>query len=387
MERFILDLSILLLTTAVLSYLAIIFKQPIIIAYVLSGILIGPWGLGWIQNVEFIETISHLGITLLLFLAGLCLHPQKLIKLFRKVSLVAFVNCLVSFLIAALFAFAFHFSIIDSLCIGLALMFSSTILVVKLLPTTDLHQRRMGEVCIGILVLEDLLAIAVLAFIRCLNAPDGAILSFTILSFKLVVFIGILLIVEYYILRKVLLSIERLHEALLVMGLAWCCGLAMISNSMGLFYETGAFFAGVVLARHPIARFISDQLKPLRDFFLVLFFFTLGAKFDLLVMKNILFPGVILAVIFIFMKPWVFKQAFVFIGEKISFAKETGIRLGQLSEFSLLVAILALELNHISMEAAQLIQLVTILTFIASSYIVVYKYQTPIGISAKMTRD
>lgn len=173
MEEFIFDLSIVLVGAAILSYLAVVLKQPIIIAYILCGVLVGPWGFGLIKHAEFIEMISHLGITLLLFLAGLCLHPQKLFRLFRKTIFVTLANCVISFLVAFLFARIFRFGMVDSLCIGLALMFSSTILTVKLLPTTRLHQQRMGAVCIGVLIMEDLLAISVLALIRCLGSPQG----------------------------------------------------------------------------------------------------------------------------------------------------------------------------------------------------------------------
>lgn len=387
MEHFIFDLSVILVGAAVLSYFAILSKQPVIMAYILCGVLVGPWGAGWIENVEFVETISHLGITLLLFLAGLCLHPQKLIGLFKKSTLVTLGNCLLSFIIAFCFSLLFSFNLIDSLCIGLALMFSSTILVIKLLPTTELHQKRMGMICIGVLIMQDLLAIAVLAFIRCLSTPGEVLINFSLLSVKLIVFILLLVLFEQFILRRVMRHVERLHEALFILGLAWCFGVASISNSMGLFYETGAFFAGVIMARHPVSLFISERLKPLRDFFLVLFFFTLGAELDLFVLKTILLPSLILALIFLIIKPLAFKYSFVLVGEKKPFAKEIGFRLGQLSEFSLLAAVLAFELGHITNSAAQLIKLTTIFTFIASSYVVVFKYPTPIGISDELARD
>ena len=387
MESFVFDLSIVLVGTAILSCLAVVLKQPIIIAYILCGVLAGPWGGGWIRHVEVIESLSRLGITLLLFLAGLCLHPQKLFHLFRKTALVMLVASAGSFALAFLFALLFRFSLTDSLCIGLALMFSSTILVVKLLPTTRLHHEHMGAVCIGILILQDLLAVAVLALIRCLGSEQGAALSFLLLSAKLGVFIGVLVAIEYYILRRVMARVERLHEVLFVLGLAWCLGIASVSNSMGLFYETGAFFAGVVLARHPVALFISEKLKPLRDFFLVLFFFTLGAELDFLVMKGIIFPALLLSVLFVAVKPLLFRKLFTLTGETPAFAMEAGVRLGQLSEFSLLVAFLAFGLGHITKPASQFIQLVTILTFIISSYIVVFKYPTPIGVSDKLIRD
>ncbi|MBI4846520.1 MAG: cation:proton antiporter [Candidatus Omnitrophica bacterium] len=267
------------------------------------------------------------------------------------------------------------------------MMFSSTILTIKLLPTTRLHQEKMGAICIGVLILEDLMAIAVLAFIRCLGSPQGAVISFGLLLLKLILFIGVLVMLEQFVLLRIMTYMDRLQEALFILGLAWCFGIAGISNSMGLFYETGAFFAGVVIAQNRISFFISEKLKPLRDFFLVLFFFSLGAKLDFLIMKEIIVPAIILTLVCIILKPWVFKKLFVFTGEKPLFAREIGFRLGQSSEFSLLIAILALELGHISSPAFQLIQLVTIATFIISSYVVVLNFPTPIGTTEKLIRD
>jgi Kef-type K+ transport system membrane component KefB len=387
MEYFITDLGLILCVTAGLSCLAVFFKQPVIVAYILAGVLIGPWGFQLIKSVAFIDNVAHIGITLLLFLAGLNLHPQKLLSLFKKTIWVTLVNCVTSFGVAFGFSRLFRFSVIDSLCIGLALMFSSTILVVKLLPTTDLHQKRMGAMCIGVLIMEDLLAIGVLAFIQCLGAEQGALISFTALTLKLVVFIGTLLLVEQFVLRRIMMYVEHLHELLFVLGLAWCFGIAMISNAMGLFYETGAFFAGVVVARHPISLFISEKLKPLRDFFLVLFFFTLGAKLNLLIIQAIFVPALLLAVIFILLKPWLFQKAFILAGETPRFSQEIGVRLGQLSEFSLLVAIMALNSGQLTDEAAQLIKVTTIITFIISCYITAFKYSTPISPSEKLIRD
>lgn len=387
MGHFIVDLSVLLVAVAALSYVTIVLKQPIIIAYIFSGIVIGPWGSGLVRNLDFIEVISHLGITLLLFLAGLNLHPQQLLRLFQNTSLVTLVTSGVSFLLGVGVMFAFGYSPMDSLCVGLAVMFSSTILTVKLLPTTQLHHERMGAVCIGVLILQDLLAIAVLAFIRCWASSQDPFWNFAILTGRLIIFIGLLILFENYILRRVMKDVERLHEALFIFGLAWCFGIATISNEMGLYYETGAFFAGVVLARHPISRFIAEKLKPLRDFFLVLFFFAMGAKLNLFLMQHLFLQAMVLTAVMVVVKPWIFRRCFLYSGEKASFAQEAGVRLGQLSEFAILVALLAFELKLVSEGASQLIQLTTMLTFIASSYIVVYKYPTPIGVSEKMTRD
>jgi Kef-type K+ transport system membrane component KefB len=272
MEHFFFDLSVLLACVGVLSCVAVIFRQPIIIAYILTGVVIGPWGAGLIKHVEFLEVISRLGITLLLFLAGLNLPVQKLLHIFRKTALVTLSNCAVSFALAFGTAFLFRFSLIESMCIGLAMMFSSTILAVKLLPTMELHHTRIGAACIGVLILQDLLAIAVLAFIRCLQTPGPAFIHFFVLSLKLAAFIAVLFVFEFYVLRKAMSHVDRLQEVIFILGLGWCFGIASLSHQAGLFYETGAFFAGVVLTSHRISLFISGRIKPLRDFFLVLFF-------------------------------------------------------------------------------------------------------------------
>lgn len=387
MDIFIFNLSVLLVGVAILSYFAVLLKQPIIIAYILSGVILGPWGLKLVGDVHLIESMSHLGITLLLFLAGLCLHPQHLIKLFRKTALITIANCLISFLIVWIFSRLLRFGNTESLCIALSLMFSSTILSVKLLPTLKLHHGKLGAICISILIAQDLIAIGVLAFIRCLSQGGNVFLNFSLLFIKLLIFIAVLILFEQFILRRILGKIEKFHEAIFILGLAWCFGIATISNQMGLFYETGAFFAGVVLARHPIARFISESLKPLRDFFLVLFFFVLGAKLDLFLMGGLFFKSVILAGILMIVKPILFRKFLMFCKEPSDFATEVGIRLGQLSEFSLLVALLAVELEQISAVASQFIQLTTIITFFVSSYIVVFKYPTPIGTTDQLIRD
>lgn len=387
MEHMINDLSVILVAAAVLSCLAIFFRQPLIIAYILGGILVGPPVFGFVKNVELIQNISHLGVTLLLFLAGLCLHPQKLLRIFHEAFAATLAVSLMSFGLAFAFASFLRLTMMESVCAGLAMMFSSTILTVKLLPTTRLHHQRMGAVCIGILIIQDLMAVAALVFLRSLESPGSAVMTFMLQMVKLAALIGALFLVEQYILRRIMARVDRFHEVLFMLGLAWCFGVAALSHSLGLFDATGAFFAGVVMARHPIALFISEELKPLRDFFLVLFFFALGAELNLPLLKDVFVPAAILAAVFVAIKPFLFRIFLRRAGETEAFAAETGFRLGQLSEFSLLIALLAFDLGQISERASQFIQLTTILTILISSYLVVFRFQTPIGPSEELIKD
>jgi Kef-type K+ transport system membrane component KefB len=149
----------------------------------------------------------------------------------------------------------------------------------------------------------------------------------------------------------------------------------------------GAFVAGVAFASSPVALVIAENLKPLRDFFLILFFFSIGAHFNFLVTQQVLLAGIVIAVLIVVLKPLVFRQGFQLIGENKAFSMELGTRLGQGSEFSLLVSYSALAAGLIDMRAAYLIQMVVIVTFVLSTYWVVYRYRTPISSTEKNRMD
>jgi Kef-type K+ transport system membrane component KefB len=266
-------------------------------------------------------------------------------------------------------------------------MFSSTILVVKLIPTTKLHHAKIGEICIGILIAQDLIAIAVLTILRGFSFRQMNLLNAGILFLKLILLILIASFFEQFLLRKVIAGVDRFHEVIFIIGLAWCLGVAGFANKIGLSYEIGAFLAGVTLARYPISLFLSEKLKPLRDFFLVLFFFVLGAKVNLFSIENIMLPAILLAIIFCIFKPFLFVAFFKFVKEETKLAKEASVRLGQMSEFSLLIAISAFGLGYITESASQFIQLVTIFSMVISTYVVMSTYPTPIGTSERLIQD
>jgi len=384
-ERFMLDISVVVVCAAALSWLALLARQPIIIAYLISGVIVGPWGVGLVKDVEFVDAVSRIGVTLLLFLVGIELQPRRLIGLFKQTSLVAVGSCVTSCLIAGAFALAWRFSLTESLYIGLALMFSSTILVVKLLPTTTLHQRRIGAFCVAILILEDLAAVGVLWFMRV--AEYQSVLEILLLPVKGLFLIAFALIFEQFVLRRIMKYSERFHETLYLLCLAWCLGIAALARGIGFSYVVGAFIAGVALARSPISLFLAQGLKFFRDFFLVLFFFVLGARLDLLVARAMLLPAIILGVVFVVTKPLVFNVLFRAIREKKEFSREAAVRLGQTSEFSLIIVLFAAQVGLIGTRASQLVQLTTIFTMIVSCYLVVFFYPTPMGFAKGLKQD
>jgi len=164
-------------------------------------------------------------------------------------------------------------------------------------------------------------------------------------------------------------------------------GVAELAHAVGLSHEIGAFIAGVTLAANPIARYIAESLKPLRDFFLIMFFFGLGAGFDISKVSTVILPAASLAIAAVIMKPFIFKLLLRREKEKARMSGEIGVRLGQISEFSLLVAVSAVSANVISEKASLTVQTATLITFIVSSYWIVMRYPTPIAVDDKLRQD
>jgi Kef-type K+ transport system membrane component KefB len=373
---------------ALLSTLVLYTRQSLLVAYILLGAAFGPWGLKLVPDLGAVQQVGDMGIVFLLFLLGLHLQPQNLIHMLREVTWIALISSILFACIAYLVGRWFGLSTLESWMLGAAMMFSSTIIGLKLLPTTILHHQHTGEVMISVLLMQDLIAIVVLILINGASDSDGlAWHDFILVCVSLPTLIVFAFIVERYILVKLVARFDRTQEYVFLLSIGWCLGMSLLARKLGLSEEIGAFVAGVALASSPISLFIAESLKPLRDFFLVMFFFAVGAKFDFGFAAQVVIPALILAFLMLVIKPLCFQLLFLKAGEKKSVAKEVGIRLGQASEFSLLVASIAMSSKLISNVASNLIQATTILTFIVSSYVVVLKYPTPMSFTDNMRKD
>jgi Kef-type K+ transport system membrane component KefB len=372
---------------AVLASIALYTRQPMLIAYIVLGALIGPYGMGYVTDLKLLSDIASFGIIFLLFLLGLDMQPQALLATMKKASWVAIISSLAFALIGYSVAWLFGFSHTEAIIIGAAMMFSSTIIGIKLLPTTVLHHRHMGELMVGLLLIQDVIAIFVLLVLLSgdLGEFDYMILAKTIVALPL--FIGCAVLMVKYVILKLIARFDRFHEYIFLLAVGWCLGMAEVAHMVGLSAEIGAFIAGISLATSPISQYIAVSLKPLRDFFLVLFFFSLGARFDLGLLGDILIPACLLAALMLAMKPTIYYALLRNVSERKPLAWDIGLRLGQISEFSLLIAYVATAASLIGKEASHLIQATAIITFVVSSYIVIFKCMTPIAVSDKLRRD
>ena len=372
---------------AIAAAVALYARQSLLVAYILLGVLLGPWGMGLVTDLPTIQGIGHVGIMFLLFLLGLNLHPQKLVKLLQKATLVTVASSIVFALMGAGVGWMFGYTETEILILAAVMMFSSTILGLKLLPTTALHHRHVGEVIISILLLQDIIAIMILLLLEGLSDTGMNWSRLALLGISLPGLIIFAFAFERYLLVRLIQRFDVIQEFIFLAAIGWCLGIAELGAVLGLSHEIGAFVAGVTLAYSPIARFIAENLKPLRDFFLIMFFFSLGASFELPMLGKLIIPAAILALLMLVAKPFVFRSLLIHTGESPKLSWEIGVRLGQISEFSLLIAVLAVHAGAIGPHVSYLIQAATILTFLASSYFIMLRFPTPIAVSDRLRKD
>ncbi len=374
-------------SAAVLATVALYTRQPLIVAYIAIGVILGPSGTSLIDDPTLINSIAKIGIIFLLFLLGLDMQPAKLGKMLKNALLVGILSSVAFFAVGFSIGMLFGYSGTERLIIGITMMFSSTIIGIKLLPTTVLHHRHTGELVVSLLLIQDMVAIIVLLVLTggFLEFDGSARVARVLVSLPLLIIFSGLFV--KFVLLKLLSAFDAFHEYIFLVAVGWCLGLAEIAELAGLSLEVGAFIAGVSIATSPISLYIATNLKPLRDFFLVLFFFSLGASFHLELLGDVILPAIVLAGIILAIKPIVFRYLLHGVSETVPMGWEIGFRLGQISEFSLLIAFIATAESLIGQNASHLIQATAILTFLISSYIVVFRYPTPIAVSEKLRRD
>jgi Kef-type K+ transport system membrane component KefB len=371
---------------AIVATVALFARQAMIVAYILLGLILGPSLLNWVGNAELLQKFSDIGIVFLLFLLGLNLHPQKLIALLREATVVTFVSSFIFAVVGTLIPFAFGFDLKQSIIIGSSVMFSSTIIGLKLTPTTELHHRHTGEIIISILLLQDFIAILLLIILQASGSQNALAMDLGMLIVALVGVSVFAYLMERFILIPLIRRFDKIQEYIFLLAIGWCLGMAELASYLGLSHEIGAFIAGVAIATNRISLFIAESLKPLRDFFLIIFFFAIGASTDISLLANVIWPGLVLALAILLGKPLVFGWLLKYEGEGRKQAMEIGFRLGQGSEFSFLIMVLALQLGLIDSQASALIQLATLITFVISTYYVVFRYPTPIAVTDKLRK-
>lgn len=377
------DLTIVFILAGVSAFLVSLFKQPSIIAYIITGLIIGPFGYIKISQGQIFEGLGEIGITLLLFMVGLELDLSQLRRL-GKAAIIAGTSQILfttgfSFFIANLLGF----STIASLYIALALTFSSTIITVKLLNEKKDLYSLYGKITTAILILQDFVAIGILIFLSTSGVNTGTSLisletvQIVTLTITKGLIIGLLVFFHSkYIFPKILRYIGKSEELLLVFSLAWALGFAGLVSLpvIGFNLEVGGFIAGLALAGSSVHYQIAGRIKSLRDFFIILFFITLGAGLSFTGTANHLTEIIIFLILVLLCKPLFTYLALNILGYKSRTSFFTGISIAQVSEFSLILLALGVKLGHIEPNILSLLTIVGFLSIAISSYGTVYSH-------------
>lgn len=366
------ELSAVIIVTVAVSLFMRLIRQPLILGYILAGLLVGPSALDLIHHTEMFEAFSSIGIALLLFIIGLGMNAKELKKLGRVIIFVSLTSLLTIGSIGFAAGAALGYGRLESAIIGLALFFSSTIIIVKLLSDKKEQNRLHGQIAIGVILVEDLVATFALLFIVAGKQGGLEVHELLLLLLKGALLISFLVLANTRILGRLTRAVASSQELLFLFAISWGFGIASLFEFAGFSLEVGALFAGVTLASLPYAQEIAARLKPLRDFFVVLFFITLGESLNVTNLQAAVVPALILSVIVIALKPFVITTSLGIMGytKRVSF--KAGINLSQISEFSIVLIVLAAASGIVRPEISAIITLVAIITIATSTYLMHY---------------
>ncbi len=369
------ELSIIVLVTALVACVVRLLRQPLVVGYIIAGIIVGPYALNILHSTELIELFSKIGISILLFIVGLNLNPMVIKEMGRISLLIGIGQVLMTAVLGYFIAHALGFDTVTSIYISIALTFSSTIIILKLLADIGDITNFYGRVSIGILLIQDLVATIVLLVVSALSVSTESITLTSLVIPLLVkgfVVAGMLYFISRYLLPKISHFFASSQELLFLFSLAWGLGMAALFYSIGFSIEIGALIAGVTLSVSPFALEIGSRMRPLQDFFIILFFVLLGSQIILQDIPVLIYSALILSGFVLIGKPIIVFIIMNILGYRRRLGFQTGMTLSQISEFSLILASLALVAGQISREAASLITLVGIITIAVSTYFIAY---------------
>ncbi|MEK7185763.1 MAG: cation:proton antiporter [Patescibacteria group bacterium] len=377
MELF-LELTAIVFIATLFSIIMRILKQPLIVGYILAGIFIGPYFLNIYQSRSDIELFSKIGVAILLFIMGLNLSP-KIIKEVGKVSIIAGAGEVIfSTIIGFGLSIILGFNFMTAIFISLAISFSSTIIVLKILSDKNALHKLYGRISIGFLLFEDIVATILLLVIPSFAQTNEASLA-TITGLLLLKSAGILItlyLVSSFVMPRISVFMASSTELLFLFSITWGLGLAALFHILGFSIEIGALIAGIMLSLTPFSYEIESRLKPLRDFFIVLFFVLLGSQMVIGNIFTMIIPTIVLSFFVLVGRPIIVMIAMNLLGYKRRTGFMTGVTVTQISEFSLILVALALSLGYISKDILSLITLVALITITLSTYLIIHSGKT-----------
>lgn len=349
-----------------------ILRQPLIIGHIITGLLVGPALLNLIHSPETIDVFSEFGIALLLFVVGLGLNPHVIKEVGRIAGAIAFVKIALTTGVGFLISQYLGYDAKSALFIGIALSFSSTIIILKLLADKKELSRLYGKISIGFLLVEDIIATFTLVVVAASSAGGVSIGDFGALILKFSGLMAGLIFVRMVFINRMNTLIAKNQDFLFLFAIGWALGIAALFQYVGFSLEIGALLAGVVMASLPYAQEVSSRLKILRDFFIVLFFIGLGSHLELGNITEILPSALLLSLIVLIGNPLVVMIVMGVFGYTKKTSFRTGMTGSQVSEFSLILLLLANRTGQIETKVVSLVTIIALITIAISTYSILY---------------
>lgn len=384
MNNIFVQLAIILTLSSTLGFIIYKLKLPLLIAYLIGGLLLSAAATFDVSKSLALSFLPDIGIAFVLFLVGMELDLRELKNFGKQILTAGILQVVITGTLGTFIAQSFGFSLQEAVMLGIGLSFSSTLVVVKLLLDRKDLTSLYGKLSVGVLLLEDLLAVVIIlglsSSISLANLGGADVLPVSIFLVKVIILFSVAIAINRYILSVVFKAVSDSGELLFLTALAWCFGFITVSMLMGFSVIIGAFLAGVALASSPYHFQIQGKIKPMRDFFIALFFVYLGTKVNFSQSNLSIIPLILIFSVYaVFIKPTIFLLLFGAFGFRKHTMFQTAINLSQVSEFSLIILLVGFKMGLVSQGALTVIALSSVISFVASSLMIsqskrIYKF-------------
>jgi Kef-type K+ transport system membrane component KefB len=367
----------ILAVATVVGFIGSRLRQPLIVSFIAVGVVVGPVGVGWVSEAEPLELLAKVGIAVLLFLVGLKLD----LHLIRTTGKVAVLTGLGQVLFTSVVGFglglALGLSTVAAIYVAVALTFSSTIIIVKLLSDKRELDQLHGRIAIGFLIVQDIVVVLVMIAITAIGGAENASVASEVTEVlaKGVGMLAVLAVLMRWVLPRALALVAGSRELLVISSVAWAVSLAAVSDWLGFSTEVGAFLAGFALASTPFRESLASSLTGLRDFMLLFFFIELGSQLDFSLIGPQVTTAIVLSLFVLIGNPIIVLVIMGALGypKRVSFL--SGLAVAQISEFSLILVALGFTQGHIGNDIVGLVTLVGVITIGLSTYMIIYSHQ------------
>ena len=366
------EVSALIALCAGIAMVMRFLRQPLIIGYIITGLLVGPSLLGIVKTPETIELLGTFGVALLLFIVGLGLNPKVIKEVGRVSVLTGIGQVLFTTLIGYGIVTQMGYETKTALYISVGLAFSSTIIILKLLNDKKEQNKLYGKISIGFLLVQDILATIALVVASASSKGSLNYENFLVLLAKALGITIIIFLITRFIVKPMTTFLSKTQELLFLFSLAWGFGIATIFLELGFSVEVGALIAGAALATMPYAQEVGSRLRPLRDFFIIVFFISLGTRINLADVQSIIIQAVILSGFVLIGNPLIVMAIMGVLGYTKRTSFKAGLAVAQISEFSLILILLGANNGQIAEEIISLMMVVALITIAFSSYMIIY---------------